>query len=379
MGRPRVTVPPSRRSPRAAVRSAGRAVWRSVGRPVWDRSSGRRPRTNRRRHTAPFLFSRMLLLPALALTVLALAGTAYLDLHDRTRQLRERYAPAMVELAHARTSLALAHNEATRRLGENGRDPLLQTDLVGLGERYPSLLTEASQSLNNAAQTEALRTDQEQEVRVVSGLVVAYDDWIGWADSHHESEALRTAGLDYAGSLLHDVGTPDEPMAVLNRIAALEGELNRDASELSGWSALSAVTAAGALLAVLVFVFVVVGALDFIHAQLHVLSVVLALCALPVLLVLGVLVLGAVGQHRAQEDVRRAGAELTAVSATVRADPTIEDVDERLAVDLRGTHPGRWALAAEVALAVGAVGAVASGFTLFHYGRRHLQILWRTS
>ncbi|MFC8824059.1 hypothetical protein ACFT9I_01725 [Streptomyces sp. NPDC057137] len=321
----------------------------------------------------------MLLLPALALTVLALAGTAYLDLHDRTRQLRERYAPAMVELAHARTSLALAHNEATLRLGENGRDPLLQTDLVGLGERYPSLLTEASQSLNNAAQTEALRTDQEQEVRVVSGLVVAYDDWIGWADSHHESEALRTAGLDYAASLLHDVGTPDEPMAVLNRIAALEGELNKDASELSGWSALSAVTAAGALLAVLVFVFVVVGALDFIHAQLHVLSLVLALCALPVLLVLGVLVLGAVGQHRAQLEVRRAGAELLTVSATVKADPTIEDLDERLAVDLRGTHPGRWALAAEVALAVGAVGAVASGFTLFHYGRRHLQILWRTS
>ncbi|MET9556247.1 hypothetical protein [Streptomyces sp. NPDC006645] len=352
--------------------------------PLWDRARGyvRDKDESRdkgeRRHTAPFLFSRMLLLPALGLTVLALAGTAYLDLHDRTGQLRERYAPAMVELAHARTSLALAHDEATRRLGDNGKNPLLQTDLVGLGERYPSLLTEASQSLNNAAQTEALRPAQEQEVRVVSGLVVAYDDWIGWADSHHESKALRTAGLDYARSLLHDVGSPDKPTAVLDRIVALEGELKADAAELSGWSVLSAVTAAGALLAVLVFVFVVVGTLEFVRSQLHVLSVVLALYALPVPLVLGVLVPGAVGQQHAQREVREAGAELAAVGATVKADPTIESLDERLGVELRGTHPGSWALAAEIALAVGAAGAVASGFTLFHYGRRHLQILWRT-
>ncbi|MFE9295804.1 hypothetical protein [Streptomyces niveus] len=379
MGRRRFTVPASLRSPRTAARSAGHAVRHSIAGPLWDRSRGLRPHTSKRRHTAPFLFSRMLLLPALALTVLALAGTAYLDLHDRTGQLRERYAPAMVELAHARTSLALAHDEATRRLGGNGRDPLLQTDLVGLGESYPALLTEAAQSLNNAAQTEALRTAQEQEVRVVSGLVVAYDDWIGWADSHHESKALRTAGLDYAASLLYDVGSPDKPTAVLDRIVALEGELNADAAELSGWSALSAGTASAALLAALVFVFVVAGTVDFIHSQLHVVSVVLALYALPVLLVLGVLVLGAVGQHRAQREVRHAGVELAAVGASVKADPLIEDLDGQLAVKLRGTHPGSWALAAEIALAVGAAGAVASGFTLFHYGRRHLQILWRTS
>ncbi|MFD3483208.1 hypothetical protein [Streptomyces sp. NPDC058665] len=377
MGR-RFTVPAPLRTARTAGRSAGRAVWRSTGRPMWRWSSGRRPTADTRRHTAPFLFSRMLLLPALALTVLALAGTAYLDLHGRTQQLRERYAPAMVELAHARTSLALADAEATRRLGDNGRDPLLQTDLVGLGEKYPSLLTEAAQSLNNAAQTKALRTAQEQEVRVVSGLVVAYDDWIRWSDSHHESKALRTAGLDYAESLLRDTGTPAEPMAVLNRIKALEGELDADASELSGWSALSAVTASGALLAVLVFVFTVVGTLDFIRDRLHVRSLLLILYALPVPLVLGVLVLGALGQHRAQREVREAGVELAAVSATAKADPTIDALDERLAVELRGTHPGGWALAAEVSLMVGSVGAVASGFTLFHYGRGHLKIFWRT-
>ncbi|MFI6082928.1 hypothetical protein ACIBBB_18445 [Streptomyces sp. NPDC051217] len=345
---------------------------------MWRWSSGRRPTTGKRRHTAPFLFSRMLLLPALALTVLALAGTAYLDLHSRTQQLRERYAPAMVELAHARTSLNLADDEATRRLGANGTAPLRQTDLVGLGERYPSLLTEAAQSLNNAAQTKALRTAQEQEVRVVSGLVVAYDDWIRWSDSHHESTALRTAGLNYAESLLNDRGSPAEPIGVIDRIKALEGELDADASELSGWSALSAVTASGALLALLVLVFAVVGTLDFIRDQLHVRSLLLALYALPVPLVLGVLVLGAVGQHRAQREVRQAGVELAAVPATTEADPTIEALDEELAVDLRGTHPGEWALAAEVALTIGSVGAVASGFTLFHYGRRHLKIFWRT-
>ncbi|WP_329038053.1 hypothetical protein OIE71_31370 [Streptomyces sp. NBC_01725] len=373
----RLTVRSPLRSALTAGRSAGAAVWRSVWLPMWRRCSGRTP-TGRRRHTAPFLFSRMLLLPALALTVLALAGTAYLDLHGRTEQLRERYAPAMVELAHARTSLELAHREATLRLGEDGREPLIQTDLVGLGEKYPSLLTEAAQSLNNAAQTKALRAEQEQEVRVVSGLVVAYDDWIGWADTHHDSRALRTAGLDYAASLLHDGGDTPEPTAVVDRIEALEDELNADASELSGWTALSAVTASGALLAVLVFVFAVVGTIDFVLAQLRVRSPLLTLYALPVLLALGVLVLGAAGQQHAQRKVSQAGVELATVNSTALADPRIEMLDRTLAAELRGTHPGGWALAAELALAVGAAGAVASGFTLFHYGRRHLRILWRT-
>lgn len=375
MGR-RFAVPSWLRSALTAGRSAGLAVWRSVWLPMWRRSSGRAP-TGRRRHTAPFLFSRMLLLPALALTVLALAGTAYLDLHGRTQQLRERYAPAMVELAYARTSLALAHDEARLRLGKGGKEPLLQTDLVGLGERYPSLLTGAAQSLNNAAQTKALRAAQEQEVRVVSGLVVAYDDWVGWADTHHESEALRTAGLDYAESLLGDGKGSPEPTTVLDRIVALEDELRADASELSGWTTLSAATAAGALLAVLVFVFAVVGTIDFVLAQLRVRSPLLTLYALPVLLALGVLVFGATGAHRAQQKVSEASAELAVVSKEAGA-PRIEVLEERLAVDLRDTHPGAWALAAELALAAAAVGAVASGFTLFHYGRRHLRILWRT-
>ncbi|MFD5895515.1 hypothetical protein [Streptomyces sp. NPDC060366] len=364
------------RSALTAGRSAGAAVWRSVWLPMWRRSSGRTP-AGRRRHTAQFLFSRMLLLPALALTVLALAGTAYLDLNGRTEQLRERYAPAMVELAHARTSLELAHREAKLRLRGDGGRPLIQTDLVGLGEKYPSLLTEAAQSLNNAAQTKALRAEQEQEVRVVSGLVVAYDDWIGWADSHHDSEVLRTAGLDYAASLLGAPKSSDDT-AVLNRIKALEGELRADAAELSGWTGLSTVTAWAALLAVLVFVFAVVGTLDFVLAQLRVRSPLLTLYALPVLLALGVLVLGAAGQQHAQRKVAEAGVALAAVSPTAQAGTRIEVLDEELAAGLRGTHPGAWTLAAELALAVGAVGAVASGFTLFHYGRRHLRILWRT-
>ncbi|MFB8348874.1 hypothetical protein [Streptomyces niveus] len=375
---PRFAVRSRLRAALTAGRSAGAAVWRSVWLPMWRRSSGRTP-AGRRRHTAQFLFSRMLLLPALALTVLALAGTAYLDLDGRTEQLRERYAPAMVELAHARTSLELAHREATLRLRGNDGEPLIQTDLVGLGEKYPSLLTEAAQSLNNAAQTKALRAQQEQEVRVVSGLVVAYGDWIGWADSHHDNEVLRTAGMDYATSLLGASAESADSTAVLDRIRALEKELRADASELSGWTELSTVTAWAALLVVLVFVFAVVGTLDFVLAQLRVRSPLLTLYALPVLLALGVLVLGAAGQQDAQRKVSKAGAELSGVSPTEQAAGTrIEVVDEELAVGLRGTHPGAWTLASELALAIGAVGAVASGFTLFHYGRRHLRILWRT-
>ncbi|WP_125522815.1 hypothetical protein [Streptomyces sp. WAC 06783] len=353
-------------------------------RALWCWSSGRDP-VRGRKHTGRFLFSRMLMLPALTFTVLALAGTAYFDVHGRTEDLRGRYAPALVELAHTRVSLSLAQAEAERRLGADDGEPLPQTDLVGLGERYPSLVTAASQSLNNAVQTGALSKAQEQEVRVVSGLVVAYDDWIKWADSHHDSRPLRRAGMEYATTLLRTGST-----AVLNRIGVLETDLRSAVADLSGWRAMFAVTASAALLAVLVLAFVFVGLLDYVRARLRVRSPLLALYALPVLLVFGVLWSGVTVQHGAQQDVERSTARLGRISVPRAAGPertegadgpdaAIEKVDADLAGRLRGTHPGAWVLASVLALVVGAAGAVGCGLTLRQYGREHWKIDWRSA
>ncbi|MFH8408872.1 hypothetical protein ACH4FX_29360 [Streptomyces sp. NPDC018019] len=359
------------------------------GRPVralWYWSSGRDPARGRK-HTGRFLFSRMLLLPAITFTVLALAGTAYFDVHGRTEELRDRYAPALVELAHARVSLTLAQAEAERRLGTRGGRPLPQTDLVGLGERYPSLVTAAAQSLNNAVQSGALSKAQEQEARVVSGLVVAYDDWINWANSHHDSRPLLRAGMDYATTLLRS-----GPTAVLDRIATLETQLRASVAALSGWRTVFGVTASGALLAALVLAFVFVGLLDFVRASLRVRGSLLAPYALPVLLVFAVLWTGVTVQHRAQQDVERSAVRLGRISVPSPSSAgaagtdgpdgpaaAIEKVDSDLAGRLRGTHPGAWVLASVLALVVGAAGAVGCGFTLRQYGREHWKIDWRSA
>ncbi|MEU5398284.1 hypothetical protein ABZ348_03175 [Streptomyces sp. NPDC005963] len=367
------------------------ASWRTAGGTVWRWASGRAAGDGRK-PTAQFLLGRMLLLPAVSLTVLVLAASAYFHLHGRTAQLSERHSPALVELTHARVSLTLAQYEAGRRLGSSDGAPLPQTDLVGLGERYPSLLTEASQSLNNAAQTRALSRAQEQEIRVVSGLVVAYDDWINWANSHHDNDGLRRAGMEYASGLLGDGRGQVESTAVLDRIRTLEQELRNDAAGLSGWSPLSATTASIAVLASLFFLFLVVGTLDFVRGQLRVRSPLLTVYTVPVVLALVMVAFGIAGQHRAQHHVREMADRLGRIAVPYGAstgikdeikdeigtDARIDDEGERLAADLGRAHPQEWTSIVSVGLSLGAAGALAGGFTLFHYGRRHLAIHWRT-
>ncbi|MEU7202215.1 hypothetical protein [Streptomyces sp. NPDC045470] len=375
--------PAGHRGNASAKAPGARGKWRRPVRALWHRSAGRDARGGLR-PTGKFLFSRMVMLPALMFTVLALAGTAYFDVHRRTEELRDRYAPALVDLAHARVSLVLAQQEAEQRLGTGDDGPPPQTALVGLGERYPSLVTKASQSLNNVVQTGALSRAQEQVVRVVSGLVSAYDGWIDWAGGHHDSAPLRRAGMDYAADLLRT-----GPTAVLQRIDVLETQLRAAVADRADRHTVPAVAAWIALPAVLVLAFVFVGLLDFVRAGLRVRSPLLVLYALPVLLVLGVLSFGVAAQQRAQRDVERSVSLIGGITVprpsgdgTQRAgssrgpDAAIERADAALAERLRGTHPDGWVRASVLALSVGAAGAVGCGLTLRRYGREHWKIDW---
>lgn len=367
---------------------------------LWRRAAGRT--TGGSRPTAAFLRRRMLVLPALAVVALALSAAAYSDVHGRTERLRDRNAPALVDLAQARTSLELAQKQAELRLLT-----ARYAGLVELGETYRSLLTEASQSLNRVAQSRALHKAQEQELRVVSGLVVAYGDKIAWADRHRTSKVLRDAGVDYAAELLggqdtaaagHDTGKAGqdtaaagqhtekagrgkgkaaqsregpkkEPTAILDRIEELEHQLREENRDLAAWSPLTLSAAAAAALVVALFAVTALGTWVFLRERLRLISVQLAVAALPVLVTPVLLAMGGAEEHGAQEQVRTAVGALERVGADRTAPGSIESAAHRAAALMREAHPDSWSLTAGIAVPAAGVGALACGVTLFLYGR----------
>lgn len=335
---------------------------------LWLRAAGRTPEGSR--PTAAFLRRRMLVLPALAVVSLALSAAAYGDVHDRTERLRDRCAPALVDLAHARISLELAQKQAKLRLFTAA-----QAGSVEVGETYRSLLTEAAQSLNRVAQSRALHKAQEQELRVVSGLVVAYGDKIAWADRNRKNKALREAGVTYADDMLRGKhrtvaqATPQEPISILDRIAELEHQLRQENHDLAAWSPLTLAAAAAAALAAALFAFVLVGTSVFLRERLRLISVQLAVAAVPVLLTPVLLALGGAEEHAAQERVRTTVGALEQQGAEGMAPRKIESTAREAAAVMREAHPDRWSLTAGVVVPAAGVGALACGVTLFLYGR----------
>jgi hypothetical protein len=352
-----------------AVAARGLPRLRGLVPGLWQRAAGRAAGGGR--PTAAFLRRRMLVLPALAVVALALSAAAYSDIHSRTERLRDRCAPALVDLAQARTSLELAQAQAELRLWTDKN----AVGLVELGETYRTRLTEASQSLNRVAQSRALHKGQEQELRVVSGLIVAYGDKIAWADRHRESDVLRKAGVDYAEDMLRGrhtavaQGPPQEPTSILDRIASLERQLHQENRDLAAWSPLTLTAAAAALLSAALFAFVLVGTSVFLHDRLRLISVQLAAAAVPVLLTPVLLGIGGAEEHRAQEQVRASVGELETVAANRRAPRKIESTAAEADELMREAHPDGWLLTAGVVVPTGVVGALACGVTLFFYVR----------
>ncbi|MFF3399382.1 hypothetical protein ACFYW6_12755 [Streptomyces sp. NPDC002659] len=335
---------------------------------LWRRAAGRTPGGSC--PTAAFLRRRMLVLPVLAVVSLALSAAAYGDIHGRTQRLRDRCAPALVDLARARTSLELAQGQADVRLLKS-----TTPGLVELGETYRSLLTEAAQSLSRVARSGALHKGQEQELRVVSGLVVAYGDKIAWAERNRTSPVLRRAGVAYAEDMLRGrhravtAGTAQEPISILERLRELERQLHRENHELAAWNPLTLTGAAAAALAAVLFAFVLLGTSVFLADRLRLISLQLAVAAVPVLLTPALLALGGYGEHAAQERSRAAVGRLESVSADDTAPRRIESAAREADAAMRGAHPEGWSLTAGVVVPAGGAGALACGVTLFLYGR----------
>ncbi len=162
-------------------------------------------------------------------------------------------------------SLRIADREAERSLaaGESVR-------LSGIGKRYLTRTTRATQSLNQVARSGALTTAERQELDVVSGLVVDYGTWIDFAQDNVGDPPLRAAGLSYARSMLCTPPVParktdpggypscepghgSDATAVVDRISALEESLRGRLAERAalGGGVLAAAGVAAACLALL--------------------------------------------------------------------------------------------------------------------------------
>ncbi|MET7452198.1 hypothetical protein ABZT03_09940 [Streptomyces sp. NPDC005574] len=179
----------------AALRAVAVELARRVGRYAWPSASGRRNRG--------YLRDRLVALPLLAVVGFGAFGWAYADVRADSAYVRDRLAPALVDLADVRASLFIAQGEAEARLASGG-----SAELGGLGERYRTRVARATQSLNQVTRGGALTVAEEQELRVVSALVVDYTGWIGRAQGHAGDPVLRNAELTYARSMLCSTPVP---------------------------------------------------------------------------------------------------------------------------------------------------------------------------
>jgi hypothetical protein len=286
-GRPRTVAQDTPRLTRAVAAVTAELV-RRVHRYAWPSGFGHRNRA--------YLRDRLVALPLLAVVAFGALGWACTGVRGDSVYIRDRAAPALVDLADARASLLIAQGEAERNLAE-GR----AAELSGLSERYRTRIARATQSLNQVTRSGALTVAEEQEVRVVSALVVDYTGWIGRAQGDATDSVLRDAELTYARSMLCSkpvTATRENPYpvcpaatgsaatSIVDRVTGLEGRLRARLAERAAWGA-DTITAA--VLAALAFALLGAGlwrTVSFLRRRFRIrLSIPLAAAALPLLAV----------------------------------------------------------------------------------------------
>jgi hypothetical protein len=261
---------------------------RRVRRYTWPTAAGRRNRE--------FLRDRLVALPLLAVVGFGAFGWAYADVRGDSAYLRDRLAPALVGLADARASLFIAQGEAVRILRAG------QAVRIGeLSERYRTRVARATQSLNQVARSGALTVAEEQELRVVSALVVDFTGDIGQAQQADDA-VLRKARLASARTILCSrpvraehrreryppcpAQTGSSATAIVDRVAGLERQLRERLADRAGWGDGVLAAAAVSGLALALFTVGLWRTLVFLRRRFRIrLSVPLAAGALPLLAV----------------------------------------------------------------------------------------------
>ncbi|MCX4548372.1 MULTISPECIES: hypothetical protein [unclassified Streptomyces] len=330
-----------------------------------------------------FLRDRVIALPLLTLIAFGTLSLAYGGVHDDSARVARHTSPALVELTRAEVSLAQAQREA--------ESALTGPEIVGLGQTYPTLITRATQNLNQVAQSPALSASQRQGLQVVSGLVVAYNGYVGTADRNRNDPTLSKAYLSYALSMLcettRSTGTPArctdravhgyEATTIQDRIDQLERSLRTDLDAEAGWGTRPVVLAAVSCAAFVLLAVGLVRTLGFLRVRFRLLSLPLAAAVLP-LLALPVLVLGTVRVHQGQAAVRQIAdvdlAEVSTVSDTSAVPNPIDTLQQRTEHAMSGAHSADWASVTGFILPVGVLSAATTGWALLAYRRDYVRV-----
>ncbi|MET7698715.1 hypothetical protein [Streptomyces sp. NPDC005485] len=314
-----------------AVGAVAAELARRLRRYAWPSAAGRRNRG--------YLRDRLVALPLLAVVAFGAFGWAYADVRGDSAYVRDRLTPALVGLAHTKASLFIAQGEAEQNLAE-GR----AAELSGLSERYRTRVARATQSLNAVTRSGALTVAEEQELRVVSALVVDYTGWIGRAQGDAADPVLRAAELTYARSMLcsapvaaADKGDRYPPCppttdagatSIVDRVSGLERRLRERLADRAGWGAgvLAAAVVSG--VALLLLAAGLWRTVSFLHHRFRIrLSVPLVAAALP-LLAVPLLTLDALLAQHAQ-----AAAVPVAYALAERTSPETETITEERPFD----------------------------------------------
>ncbi|KAA9160906.1 hypothetical protein FPZ12_015980 [Amycolatopsis acidicola] len=203
-------------------------------------------RTSTTRRALVRLRAGLLLLTAVTLTmsVWSFAGTIGV-----LESVRDRTAPAVLDVTSARASLLEANSDAIRSFHGGG------AQLVGAGEQYETGLAVANQDLARAAEHNAAGEPGSRELQLVAGLLTAYNAWMGESGAQ-----LRASGgaeqsavyLWYAERLL----TGDDQVVSHLDALANDQRAQLDHQVSSGWLS-PASTAAWAVPALALLVLVV--------------------------------------------------------------------------------------------------------------------------
>ncbi|ONK11322.1 hypothetical protein [Streptomyces sp. MP131-18] len=160
--------------------------------------------------TRGLLWRRLAALLVLTATATALLFAAYADQQRRPGAVRDRIAPAILEVTAARTALMTGHLAADRELSRG------ISGVVGSGEEYRAQLAAATQSLAQSADPAGLVGAGELR-DTVNALLMAYDRAMGLAVAHEDNEPVRGAWFLSADALLNR-----EDSGILARLQELQ-------------------------------------------------------------------------------------------------------------------------------------------------------------
>ncbi|MET8997305.1 hypothetical protein [Amycolatopsis sp. NPDC004169] len=155
-----------------------------------------------------------LALVAGSVLVLGTALATFLGVRASIAEVRERTAPAVLEVSLAKGAIVAAHSAAMAAFERE------QVQLTGPSEQYEDRIALASQQLAQVAEHNAAGEPGSRTLQLIEGLLPAYNSVIGQADAHFREEdgrALAASNLLSASDLLT---APEN--GILARLDALE-------------------------------------------------------------------------------------------------------------------------------------------------------------